>query len=88
MKKNSLIITICFLLTFLPTTIFSQEMISLSQMGNDKWYSNGVFYELFVRSFKDSNGDRYGDFNGVTSKLDYLKDLGINQIAVIPKSFK
>lgn len=84
MKKNSLIITICFLLTFLPITIFSQEMISLSQMGNDKWYSNGVFYELFVRSFKDSNGDRYGDFNGVTSKLDYLKDLGITAIWLMP----
>lgn len=84
MKKNRFIITICFLLTFLPTNIFSQEMISLSAMGNDKWYSNCVFYELFVRSFKDSNGDRYGDFKGVTSKLDYLKDLGIGAIWLMP----
>lgn len=84
MKKNNFIMAICFLLAFLPTNIFSQEMISLSQMGNDKWYSNGVFYELFVRSFKDSNGDRYGDFNGVTSKLDYLKDLGITAIWLMP----
>ncbi|MBQ2125690.1 MAG: hypothetical protein II196_07865 [Spirochaetales bacterium] len=84
MKKNSFIMVICFLLAFLPTNIFSQEMISLSQMGNDKWYSNCVFYELFVRSFKDSNGDRYGDFKGVTSKLDYLKDLGIGAIWLMP----
>ena len=84
MKKNSLIVAVCFLLTFLPTNIFSQEMISLSEMGNDKWYSNCVFYELFVRSFKDSNGDRYGDFKGVTSKLDYLKDLGIGAIWLMP----
>ena len=84
MKKNSLIVVVCFLLTFLPTNIFSQEMISLSAMGNDKWYSNCVFYELFVRSFKDSNGDRYGDFKGVTSKLDYLKDLGIGAIWLMP----
>ena len=84
MKKNSFIMVICFLLAFLPTNIFSQEMISLSQMGNDKWYSNCVFYELFVRSFKDSNGDRYGDFKGVTSKLDYLKDLGIGAVWLMP----
>ena len=36
-----------------------------------------VFYEIFVRSFADSNGDGIGDLNGVTQQLDYLKELGI-----------
>lgn len=48
-----------------------------------KW-PHGVNYEIFVRSFADSNGDGIGDFNGVTSKLDYLKDLGVGGIWLMP----
>jgi alpha-amylase len=43
-----------------------------------------VYYEIFVRSFADSNGDGVGDLNGVTSKLDYLKDLGVGGIWLMP----
>lgn len=43
-----------------------------------------VFYEIFVRSFQDSDGDGIGDLNGVTAKLDYLKDLGIKGIWLMP----
>lgn len=38
------------------------------------WWNDSVFYEIFVRSFYDSNGDGIGDFNGITAKLDYLND--------------
>lgn len=44
----------------------------------------GVNYEVFVRSFADSNGDGIGDFNGLTSRLDYLQDLGIGGIWLMP----
>lgn len=44
----------------------------------------GVNYEVFVRSFADSNGDGKGDFNGLTSRLDYLKDLGVSGIWLMP----
>jgi len=44
----------------------------------------GVNYEVFVRSFADSNGDGIGDFNGLTAKLDYLKDLGVGGIWLMP----
>ena len=37
-----------------------------------QWWDSAVFYEIFVRSFNDSNGDGIGDFNGITQKLDYL----------------
>ncbi|GAB3724103.1 alpha-amylase family glycosyl hydrolase [Spirosoma lituiforme] len=47
---------------------------------------SGVHYEIFVRSFADSNGDGIGDLNGVTSKLDYLKELGISAIWLMPIS--
>lgn len=46
--------------------------------------SNGVWYEIFVRSFYDTNGDGIGDLNGVTAKLDYLKELGIGGIWLMP----
>lgn len=43
-----------------------------------------VFYQIYPRSFKDSNGDGIGDLNGITEKLDYLKNLGINAIWLSP----
>ncbi|RAZ94838.1 hypothetical protein DK853_33110, partial [Klebsiella oxytoca] len=42
------------------------------------------YYEIFVRSFYDSNKDGIGDLNGVTAKLDYIKDLGYNGIWLMP----
>ncbi|WP_297633006.1 alpha-amylase family glycosyl hydrolase [uncultured Clostridium sp.] len=47
-------------------------------------YNGRVFYEIFVRAFNDSNGDGIGDINGVTEKLDYLQDLGIGGIWLMP----
>jgi alpha-amylase len=48
--------------------------------------TTGVHYEIFVRSFADSNGDGIGDLNGITGKLDYLKDLGVSAIWLMPIS--
>ncbi len=50
----------------------------------ENWWSNAVFYEIFVRSFNDSDGDGVGDFNGITQKLDYLQELGITAIWLMP----
>lgn len=48
------------------------------------WPEAGVTYEIFVQSFNDSNGDGIGDFNGVTEKLDYVKELGADAIWFMP----
>jgi maltose alpha-D-glucosyltransferase/alpha-amylase len=48
------------------------------------WYKDGIFYELRVRSFFDSNDDGIGDFGGLASKLDYLQDLGVTAIWLLP----
>ncbi|MBM6820320.1 alpha-glucosidase [Clostridium saudiense] len=48
------------------------------------WWKEAVGYQIYPRSFKDSNGDGIGDLKGITSKLDYLKDLGINVIWICP----
>ncbi|HYC93369.1 MAG TPA: alpha-amylase family glycosyl hydrolase [Thermoanaerobaculia bacterium] len=49
-----------------------------------EWARGAVFYEIFVRSFADSDGDGVGDFNGMTAKLDYLDSLGIDGIWLMP----
>ena len=48
------------------------------------WYKDAIFYELHVRAFSDSNADGIGDFPGLTQKLDYLQDLGVNVIWLLP----
>jgi len=48
------------------------------------WWQHAVFYELYPRSFADSNNDGIGDLNGITAKLDYLKDLGVDAIWITP----
>src|SRR5438045_2207479 len=50
----------------------------------DPWWKHGVIYEIYPRSFQDSNGDGVGDINGITSRLDYLHDLGIGAIWITP----
>ena len=50
------------------------------------WYKSAIFYELYVRAFKDSNADGWGDLKGVTEKLDYLQDLGVDAIWLLPIS--
>jgi maltose alpha-D-glucosyltransferase / alpha-amylase len=48
------------------------------------WFKTAVFYELYVRSFYDSNADGYGDFRGMVEKLDYLEWLGVDCIWLLP----
>ena len=48
------------------------------------WYKNAVIYQVHVRTFYDSNGDGVGDFEGLAQKLDYLRDLGVNAIWLMP----
>jgi maltose alpha-D-glucosyltransferase/alpha-amylase len=48
------------------------------------WYKDAIIYELRTRSFFDSNGDGFGDFRGLTSKLDYLQDLGVTAVWLLP----
>lgn len=48
------------------------------------WYKDAIIYEVHLRAFKDSNGDGIGDWNGLTESLDYLQDLGITAIWILP----
>ena len=75
MKKNILLLMIIFLLVGCSNSTDERAEVSSD---------NGVFYEIFVRSFSDSDGDGIGDFNGITENLDYLVDLGVKGIWLLP----
>lgn len=64
----------------LPTAR-TQHVAHTSQ---DPWWKHAVIYEIYPRSFQDSNGDGVGDINGITSRLDYLRDLGVDAIWISP----
>jgi maltose alpha-D-glucosyltransferase / alpha-amylase len=51
---------------------------------NPRWYKDAVIYEVHVRAFCDGNGDGIGDFMGLTEKLDYLQDLGVTALWLLP----
>ena len=51
---------------------------------DDLWYKNAVFYEVYVRAFQDSSGDGHGDLPGLMNKLDYLQDLGVTCLWLLP----
>jgi len=50
----------------------------------DPWYNHAVIYEIYPRSFQDTNGDGIGDLNGITQRLDYLQSLGVDAIWIAP----
>ena len=52
--------------------------------GDPLWYKDAIIYELHVKAFFDSDDDGIGDFKGLTAKLDYLQDLGVNTLWLLP----
>ncbi|MEP6895940.1 MAG: alpha-amylase family glycosyl hydrolase, partial [Chloroflexota bacterium] len=67
-----------------PQPAPTQTAVSAPETDSAQWWHAAVFYEIFVRSFNDSNGDGIGDFNGITQKLDYIQSLGINALWLMP----
>jgi oligo-1,6-glucosidase len=51
---------------------------------SQRWWKEAVVYQIYPRSFQDSNGDGIGDLNGITRRLDYLKNLGVDVIWLSP----
>jgi oligo-1,6-glucosidase len=70
----------------LDSVLFHQSMPI--DIGHDeherKWWKEAVVYEIYPASFKDSNDDGIGDIPGIVSKLDYLRDLGVDVVAICP----
>jgi alpha-glucosidase len=81
-RRVNLFAALILCLVFAPPSIDAQTAAKDSKV--DPWWKHAVFYEIYPRSFKDSNGDGIGDLNGITSKLDYLRELGVNAIWITP----
>ena len=67
-----------------PTQPSSKGSTAGSADSERDWWKNAVIYEIYPRSFQDTNGDGIGDLNGITARLDYLKDLGVDAIWLTP----
>lgn len=78
--KNKLLL-LFILLVFFVSTGFSQNNESIP---GRKWWKEVVVYQIYPRSFKDSNGDGVGDLKGIISKLDYIKSLGVDAVWLNP----
>ena len=68
----------------MATTKQSQPKAPQLFTGDPLWYKDAIIYEIHVRAFADSDGDGIGDFKGLTSKLEYLQELGVTAIWLLP----
>ena len=68
------------------TSLAEQSTTKTTQAksAGQEWWKHAVLYEIYPRSFQDSDGDGIGDIKGMTSRLDYLHDLGIDAIWITP----
>src|SRR5437870_8168241 len=68
----------------LPVASLAASRLKSQTMSDPLWYKDAIIYELHVRTFHDSNADGIGDFRGLMEKLDYLQELGISAIWLLP----
>ena len=91
-KKVLIRSVLCFSLILLVIGFQTGSKAATASPDLPAWWTNSTFYEIFVRSFYDSNGDGIGDINGIIQKLDYLNDgnpattsdLGVTGIWLMP----
>ena len=72
---------LCITLITLPFELHG--CVSINGISND-WWKEAIIYQVYPRSLKDSNGDGIGDLNGITSKLDHIKDIGADALWLSP----
>ncbi len=77
----SVLLLICVLFTSSCSIVVNETVRNTSEL---KWWQKTIAYEIYVRSFKDSDGDGIGDLNGITSELDHLKELGVGAVWLTP----
>src|SRR5579884_4074021 len=68
----------------LSLALAAPALLDAQGFDNPNWWRHAVIYEIYPRSFADSNGDGIGDLNGITRRLDYLKGLGVDAIWITP----
>ncbi len=81
---SALLVATLFPVASLPAQVTSAPAPNLVNGYEPKWWKEAVVYQIYPRSFQDSNGDGIGDLKGITEHLDYLQKLGINVIWLSP----
>lgn len=85
MKKNPpLFLLFAFWLLAKTSLIAQNEKTTILKNIDKKWWKEATVYQIYPRSFKDSDGDGVGDLKGIISKLDYIKSLGIDAVWLNP----
>jgi len=84
MQRKFLSVLVCLILCYSGLVAAAQTAGNAVDAEGHPWWQHAVFYEIYPRSFADSNNDGVGDLNGITSKLDYLKKLGVDAIWISP----
>src|ERR1700690_3789131 len=82
--RNKLIWIALLVALGLSLSASAQNSAKKADAEGHEWWQHAVFYEIYPRSFADSNNDGIGDLKGITSKLDYLKDLGVDAVWLTP----
>ncbi len=83
-RRVALPLTVIALLLMMFYSIFATAQGKPVDAEGHQWWQHAVFYEIYPRSFADSNNDGVGDLNGITSKMSYLRDLGVDAIWITP----
>lgn len=83
--KSKILKSKIIILAILSYFVFDINAVMAQNTVTDKiWWKEAVFYQIYMPSYADSNGDGYGDFRGMTNKLDYLKNLGVKGVWLTP----
>jgi alpha-glucosidase len=82
--SKRLVLSTVFALTLCLSFSFASAQAAPRDVEGHEWWQHAVFYEIYPRSYADSNNDGIGDLKGITSKLDYLKQLGVDAIWLTP----
>lgn len=84
MKKAALQLLIMMIMMSLGFACQSPQSQKVDNQMDRKWWKEAIVYQIYPRSFKDSNGDGIGDLQGIISKLDYIKSLGVDVVWLNP----
>src|SRR5262245_24030085 len=67
-----------------PMNVLTDIKADMATTGDEFWYKDAILYQLHVKAFADGNNDGIGDFEGLTQRLDYLQDLGVTTLWLLP----
>ena len=81
---KSFLLSILFLFMIISCNQTPVKTDVFKDVPGHKWWKEAVVYQLYPRSFKDSNGDGVGDLKGIISQLDYIKNLGVDVVWLNP----